>query len=113
MPVRTSEFTALVTDLMQCIGPVNSRPMFGGYGLFLQGLMCGLIANDVLYLKVDEQSKPAFLEQGLQPFEYERQGKRFAMSYYEAPEDVFDDIEIMRDWASMAYEAALRSAKKK
>lgn len=112
MAKRISEFATWVSDQMQCIGPVTVRSMFGGYGLFLEGLMLGLIADDVLYLKVDTQSKADFLQEGLQPFEYARNGKPFAMSYFEAPESVFDDQEIMRDWASKAYEAALRSKSK-
>lgn len=113
MAKRVSEFATMVVEQMQCIGPVGLRPMFGGYGLFLQGLMLGLIADDVLFLKVDDVTKSNFQAEGLSPFEYERQGKRFAMSYFEAPEAVFDDQEVMRDWASMAFEAALRAAPKK
>ena len=99
-------------DQMQCIGPVTVRPMFGGFGLFLEGLMLGLIANDILYLKVDETSKADFIEEGMQPFEYARNGKPFAMSYYEAPDMVFDDQEMTRDWAAKAYETALRAKSK-
>ena len=39
------EFTSYVVDLMQSIGPVNAKAMFGGYGIFLEGLMFGLVAD--------------------------------------------------------------------
>ena len=83
--------------------------MFGGYGIYHDGLMFGLVADDVLYLKADEISLPAFTEQGLKPFEYEKNCKAIKMSYYVAPDKIFDDPENAREWAVRAFEAALRA----
>ncbi len=94
-------------------GPVQARRMFGGYGIYHEGLMFALVADDVLYLKADEASIPAFAEQGLRPFEYEKNGKRMKMSYYMAPEEIFDDPDQAREWAVRAFEAALRGKKPK
>ena len=69
-----AEFANHVVDLMQGIGPVYSKRMFGGYGIFLEGLMFGLIAENTLYLKADEATRPSFEEQDLLPFAYEKQG---------------------------------------
>jgi DNA transformation protein len=59
------EFTSYVVDLMQSIGPVNAKAMFGGYGIFLEGLMFGLVADSVLYVKVDKKTENEFKAKGL------------------------------------------------
>ena len=107
------EFTAYVVELMQSIGPVRAKRMFGGYGIFLEGLMFGLVADSVLYLKVDEQSMDEFAARGLEAFIHNKQGKEFKMSYYQAPEEALEDIEEMNAWANKAYCSALRAASKK
>lgn len=107
------EFTTYVVDLMQSIGPVSAKAMFGGYGIFLDGLMFGLIADNVLYLKVDQETENEFKAMGLAPFTYNKKGKEFKMSYYQAPEEALEDGEEMNLWAAKAYSTALRAASKK
>ena len=101
------EFKNYVVDLMQSIGPVSARAMFGGYGIFLDGLMFALIADSVLYFKVDKKTEEEFKAKGLEPFTYSKKGKSFKMSYCEAPEDALEDIEEMKYWAQKAYDTAL------
>lgn len=107
------QFASHVVDILQVIGPVYSKRMFGGHGIFLDGLMFGLIADNSLYLKVDDETRPAFNAQGLQPFTYQRKGGSASLSYYQAPEEAMEDLEIMRDWAVPAFEVALRAAARK
>ncbi len=107
------EFTIHVVELMQSIGLVSAKAMFGGYGIFLKGLMFGLIADSVLYLKIDQETEDEFAAKGLEPFTYSKKGKEFKMSYYQAPEEVLEDSDEMYLWASKAYNAALRAASKK
>ncbi len=95
------------------MGPVTSKRMFGGYGFFLEGLMFALMANDELYLKADNQSEHEFENLGLEPFTYHKKDKVFQMSYYQAPEDVYENPEQMTEWANRAYAAAVRAAKNK
>lgn len=85
--------------------------MFGGYGLFLDGLMFGLVADEVLYFKVDSGNRPDFDAAGLSPFLYQRQGKDIALSYCQAPPEVLEDSELARQWGAAAYAAAQRSRK--
>ena len=75
--------------------------------------MFGLVADDVLYLKADEAISLHFTERELEQFSYEKQGKTFKMSYYMAPEDIFDDPEEAKIWADRSYAAAVRSNKPK
>ena len=107
------EFSLYLVELMQSIGSVSAKAMFGGYGIFLDGLMFGLIADNVLYLKVDQATENEFKAKGLEPFTYSKKGKEFKMSYYQAPDEVLEDSDEMYFWASKAYGAALRAASEK
>ena len=107
------EYVAHIVDLLQFIGPVESKSMFGGFGVFLEGLMFGLIADSELYLKVDAENRQDYEDVGLQAFSYGKNGKEFKMSYYQAPEEAMEDAELLSTWASNAYGAAMRAAAKK
>jgi len=86
--------------------------MFGGYGLFVEGLMFGLVADNTLYLKVDEASKAEFVDLDLEAFTYVKNNKPMQMSYYQAPEEIYEDSEQAGLWFNRAYAAAARSKKK-
>ena len=103
------EFLEHLTDMLAPMGAVAARRMFGGAGLFREGLMFALIARDTLYLKVDDENRAAFEEAGMGPFTYEKKGKTSAMSYFEAPPDALDDPDALLPWARSAWEAALRA----
>lgn len=107
--VRRDEFVDWVVELLQSIGPVGPRRMFGGTGLFMDGLMFAIVMDGVLYLKTDERTRDDFAALDLQPFTYLRQGKTCSLSYYQAPEEVLESVETMRDWANRAYGVALRA----
>ena len=90
--------------------------MFGGTGIFHQGLMFAIVIDDVLYLKSDSHSAGLFEQHGCEPFTYTRQGKSVSLNYYTAPESIFDDLDDARQWSELAFAAALRQpvkAKKK
>ena len=106
-----SEFVDSLEEVFASFGSIRARKMFGGYGIYHGDLMFGLVADDVLYLKADERSVEVFSKQGLTPFVYEKSGKIVKMSYYTAPEEIFDDPEQAKVWAVRAFEAALRGRK--
>ncbi|MGB5708119.1 MAG: TfoX/Sxy family protein [Arenicellales bacterium] len=112
-PSEEIEFVTHVVELMQSVGPANAKRMFGGHGIFLDGLMFGLIAGGDLYLKADDVNVEDFLSRGLEPFSYYKGEKEFKLSYFQTPEETLDDGEAMREWGSKAYEAALRAASEK
>jgi DNA transformation protein len=98
-------------DLCEPLGPVGFKKMFGGWALMSDGRMFGLVSDDVLYFKVDAENAADYEERGLPRFSYTtKDGRRTVMSYARAPEDVFDDAEVFRDWAMSAIGAAARSA---
>ena len=107
------EFRDHVLDLLSALGAVAARRMFGGGGLFLDDTMFCLIADDVLYMKVDEVNRADFEAAGMQPFEYERGGKTVPLSYFEVPPDVMEDSDQIIAWARHAWEAARRTGLRK
>lgn len=107
-----SEFVENLQEVFDLFKPIDSKCMFGGYGIYHDGLMFALVADDVLYLKADKKSEKYFLDSNLPPFEYVKNGKTMKMSYFLAPEEIYDDPEIAKQWAVRAFEAALRSRKK-
>jgi DNA transformation protein len=75
--------------------------------------MFALVADSVLYLKVDKNTENEFKTMGLEAFTYSKKGKEFKMSYFQAPEEALEDKEEMNSWATKAYQTALRVASKK
>lgn len=100
-------------EVFESFGPITSRAMFGGYGIYHDGLMFGLVADEVLYLKADKESIPLFENEGLGPFLYEKNGKAMPMSYYQAPDEIYDDLDVAKHWARIGFDAALRNRKPK
>jgi len=92
--------------------PVTARAMFGGIGLYSDGLFFALIDGERLYLKVDDVNRPDFEALGLGPFlPFGDPAK--PMQYYPMPDDAMDDVAALRDWADGALGAARRAAAKK
>ena len=108
-----SEFVENLHEVFTLFGAIETKRMFGGHGVYHEGLMFALVADDVLYLKADDDSSDAFESLGLPQFEYVKSGRKMSMSYYAAPDDIFDDPEHAREWADRAFEAALRSRHRK
>ncbi len=106
----TREFTDMLRDMLEPLGPISARRMFGGAGLFHNGLMFALIADDTLYLKADDHNRGAFEAEGLGAFTYTTSsGKRSIMSYWLAPERLLDDAEEMQAWCRQAIDAVMRA----
>ena len=108
-----SEFVNYLNEVFVQFGPVHSRKMFGGYGIYHDGIMFGLVADDTLYLKADSSTAKSFEDRGLGQFEYDKGGKTVKMSYYLAPEEIMEDPEQAATWAKHAFEAALKNKQKK
>ena len=107
-----SEFVDYLKEVFEGFGPVTARRMFGGYGIYHDGVMFGLVANDTLYLKADESTAASFEARGLKRFSYDKGDKVVQMSYYLAPEEIWDDPEEATRWARQAFEVAFRAKAK-
>ena len=99
------EFRDHVLDLLEPLGTVSARAMFGGAGIFLDGRMFALVSKDVLYFKVDDENRGDYEAAGMEQF-----GR---MPYFQVPIDVMEDPDAIGDWARGAYGAAVRADGKK
>jgi DNA transformation protein and related proteins len=102
-----------IRDLFAPFGPVTVRRMFGGAGIYREGLMFALVFDGAIFLKVDEASIPDFEREGSRPFVYTRAkspGKigRASLSYWRLPERLYDDPEELAVWAERALAVAQR-----
>ena len=108
-------FVADVCRRLAALGDVRARSMFGGWGVYAGEAMIGLVADDVLYFKVDDQTQPYFEGAGSEPFLYQRRDaeRPVRMSYWEAPEAALGDDEALCEWARLAAAAARRAQEAK
>ena len=97
-------------DLFEPLGPISARAMFGGFGLYFDGLIIGIIIDEVLYLKTDDRTCERFEQAGCEPCVYDMKGKPLILSYWSLPEEAMDSPQAMRPWAQLAIEAAQRKA---
>lgn len=79
-----------VLEQLGRVTPVTGKSMFGGVGIYAQGLFFALIAGDRLYYKVDDTTRSDFERLGMEPFR--PYGEDSAMGYYELPPDVVEDV---------------------
>jgi len=113
-PVPVSEqFKDHILDLLEPLGGITVKRMFGGGGVFRDGLMFALMVDDRLYFKADSQTQNDFEAIGGEAFTYQRGGKTVALTYFEIPEEVMDDTDEIIGWAGRAWEAARRLANPK
>lgn len=94
-----------VVDQLGRVAPVTARSMFGGVGLYCDGLFFALIADDTLYFKVDETSRADFTAAGMSPF-YPFGDESKPMNYYGVPPEALEDPDLLRPWMDRALAAA-------
>jgi DNA transformation protein len=82
--------------------------MFGGAGLYRDGVMFGLVSDGEIFLKCDADVESRFRAAGCRPFVYSRDGRSTTMSYWSLPSEALDDGDALKVWADLAYQAALR-----
>jgi DNA transformation protein len=103
-----ASFPEFLADLFEPLGGVSLKRMFGGLGIFREGLMFALVADDVLYFKTDDATRPGFDAEGCGPFIYQTKDGPRSTSYWRAPERLFDEPDDFREWAMTAFAVAER-----
>lgn len=106
-PPDTTEIDHLL-ELLEPVGALRARRMFGGWGIDLDGVMFAIVIDGELGLKVDDGNRERFQAEASQPCLYVKQGKPMPMSYWHAPEAALDSPEAMTPWARLALDAAMR-----
>lgn len=103
-------FVAHVLDLVGLVAPVTARSMFGGHGLYAEGVMFGLLDDGELFLKTDEETRARFVDAGCRRWVYVNEKVRMENTgYFRPPDEAHEDPEAMLPWARLALTAALRA----
>jgi DNA transformation protein len=109
IPMRVSDgFKSFVLDQLDELGEVTPRSMFGGVGLYRAGVFFGILAADVLYLKVDDANRPDYERAGAKPFK-PYPNRPGTMQYYAVPLDVLESAPELIAWARRAVAAGVRA----
>jgi DNA transformation protein len=106
----------LVDWLRECLEPlgtVAARKMFGGAGLYLDGAIVAILADDEVWFKSGAEADAAYDAAGMERFRYDFGEKQGTMNYRRAPGDVYDDADAMRRWAAIAIAVSRRAAVRK
>ncbi len=98
---------------MSAYGDITAKSMFGGYGVYFEGKMFALFAEDILYFKVDGETRSYFESKKQKPFVYfGKPGKPNVMSYYTIPKSAWKSRTSLIPWIELAVQASKRAAKK-
>lgn len=112
MSAKDDEFRDYCLDLLSGLrqGEIAAKKMFGGVSFSIDGKTFGIIAFDELWLKVDDENRAMFEQAKCRIFTYEGKDGVRTMNYYTAPEEAMESAALMRPWAMLGWEAALRAA---
>jgi DNA transformation protein len=111
MAVSPSFRTFVLEQLGRGVRGIRGRSMFGGVGIYAGEVFFGLIADDTLYFKVDDSSRPEFESSGMGPLQpYGEAGE--VMQYYRVPDDLLEDWEALTQWVEQAIMVARRARRK-
>jgi DNA transformation protein len=106
-----AEFGEYLQELFEPVGGVSIRRMFGGLGIFKDGLMFACVVDGTLRFKADDETAPDFEKEGCGQWVYRSRGRAVAMPYWQAPERLFDEPDVFVEWARLAFRVALRTQK--
>jgi DNA transformation protein len=112
--VASAGFAEFLREQLAPLGHVTLRRMFGKTGVFCDGVMLGMVTDNVLYVRVDDHNQAAFKEAAaVPPLNYRKKGSTIDLSFWRAPERLFDDPDELVEWARLALAAARRVAAKR
>ncbi len=107
----SSNYLEYIMEILAPHGEITARSMFGGYGIYKNGVIFALIAYDELYFKVDESNKSQYKKFDSEPFTYEAKGKKSTMSYWKVPIEILENEEEIGVWLDQSYEISLKKKK--
>ena len=111
MPV-SDDYLEYLHDLLAWVPGLRAKRMFGGAGLYGEELFFAIVADDELYLKADDESRPLYRGGGSEPFLFvTKKGKESTMDYWLVPAEILEEPEALRVWVQAALDSAVRSRK--
>ena len=112
--VASDGFAEFLRDQLAPLGPITMRRMFGKTGVFCDGFMLGMVTDNTLYFRVDDDNREALKEaESFPPLNYAKKGGTIDLSFWRAPERLFDEPDELVAWARSALAAARRVAAKR
>jgi DNA transformation protein len=112
--VASETYAEFLREQLAPLGRVTLRRMFGKTGVFCDGVMLGMVTDNMLYLRVDDHNREAFKEaESFPSLSYEKGGNTIDLSFWRAPERLFDEPDELVTWARLALAAARRVAAKR
>jgi len=98
-----------IREVFAPLGQVSIRRLFGGSGVYFQGVIIAIVYEDELLLKADSISAPEFEAAGSTQWTYEGRRGEVSMPYWSIPHDAYDNAESMDRWVRLAFDAGLRA----
>ncbi len=112
--VASDSFAEFLREQLAPLGRLSMRRMFGKTGVFCDGVMIGMVADNTLYFRVDEGNRETFKEAAaFPPLNYANQGRMIDLAFWRVPERLFDEPDELVVWARAALAAARRVAAKR
>ena len=108
MPVQP-DYLQYIKDQLSSLEPIEYKNMFGGVGIFKDGVMFAKIGGDTFRLKVDESNQADFEAKGMKPYFSEK--KKKGMPYWECPQEILDNRDKLKIWAQKSHSIALKAKK--
>jgi DNA transformation protein len=112
--VASDSFAEFLSEQLAPLGALSMRRMFGKTGVFCDGVMLGMVSDNTLYFRVDDDNKAFFREaEVFPPLNYEKKGESIDLAFWRVPERLFDEPDELVAWAREALAAAHRVAAKR
>ena len=112
--VASATFAEFLREQLAPLGRITVRRMFGKTGVFCDGVMFGMVTENTLYFRVDDQNRVTFREaEAFPPLNYAKKGSTIDLSFWRVPERRFDEPDELVAWAQAALAAARRVAAKR
>ena len=112
--VASATFAEFLREQLAPLGCITVRRMFGKTGVFCDGVMFGMVTENTLYFRVDDQNRVTFREaEAFPPLNYAKKGSTIDLSFWRVPERLFDEPDELVTWAQAALAAARRVAAKR
>lgn len=97
----SAECAEFLREQLAPVGHVTTRRMFGKTGMFCEGVMLGMVIDDVLYLRVDDQNRATFAEaEAFPPLNYAKGGQTIDLSFWRMPDRLLDEQDEFVLWGS-------------
>jgi DNA transformation protein len=108
----SSIFKDYIKELLEPIGEITCRAMFGGYGIYKDGIIFAIVDDNELYLKASNEVAKIFEDAGCEQFSYQGKKGLVKMCYWKVPSEILEDESILFSWAKLAIKSAKDSKKK-